>query len=325
MKNKLTLLIMSLMLAGCGDTTYVDTHGDRIDDLERRADLNDAINELQNQLIQANNEAIAQEVSARIAGDNLLTALIDQENAARIAEDFELASSLAASIAAQSVVNVLVQIQIASIKSRFPAINSTLNSLQAQINNTNANLNALEVQINSLSASLTNLQLQQNALSGDLGLLQAQVADLILQVNARGVTVYACKRPDNSLSKERLFKIGDKFYGAMNYVSTASQQVITGSSSVTVSIPKLCRNKNNHDKTKLPNNGGQCTPANAWEVVPGSGTTQTIPAYTTGSTTVVTSVQIALEELLSGSNYTTTDGSAACTFNGNGTNLVPVQ
>jgi hypothetical protein len=259
-------------------------------------DLNDQIDALQWNVINAQ--------SAQLAGLENRMALVE------------------ADLDTQVIVDVLLQNQIDALQLSLMNVNSALVLLQNELNSQGADLVNIQSSINALNIQLAGLQAQINV---DLALLQDQIDDLSDRLDAEGVRVFACQRPNLSLSKERLFLINGKFYGAMNHVTTSSVTTVAGSTPVSVTVPKLCVNKNDSNNTKLPNNGGQCTPANDWEVMAGTGIVQTIPAYTTQNVVVVTSVQIALEALQSGQNYVTTDGSASCSFNGNGTNLVEIQ
>jgi len=261
--------------------------------------------------------ALAAETTARINGDNALSTLIAQEKAARIAGDNAQANALAAAVFAQSIINGIVQVQIANINSKFPVINSQLNSLQNQINQTNSDLNALESQINSLNVSISNLQLQQQATEADVADIRNDIVNLQSQIDQYGVKVYKCNAPT---STERILKINNTFYGVMNRVTTEVVQVVTGSTSTTFTNPKLCLKD---EKAKLPGGNGDCP--SSWTAV--GGNTVTVPSYSTASKTVVTSVKMALDPIDNGS-YVTTDGGPACSFsvnNGVATNLVQVQ
>lgn len=190
----------------------------------------------------------------------------------------------------------------------------------------------LNEQLDAVQASLISSSVAAIALlDGRAALLETSVADLVQQaidltarMDREGVVVYKCVSPppSSSSSEERFFKINGKFYGAMNQVTTGTSTVASAATPMTVTVPKLCLSV--LGTVKLPNGAGNCTGL-GWSVMPGTGVTTTIPQNTSSNITVVTSVQISLEELLSGSNYATTDGTATCTFNGNGTNLVPVN
>ena len=375
--NKLITLTFLLSACGVGDAVFLNgkdgsrgkdgtTFDDsRVSDLERRAELNDQLNLIQNALIEANAQGLIAansrmdyldsvdaglqssldaEIAARLAGDANLQSLLSQEEAARIAGDLDSANALSAAIAtqvannnyqqsrinalqaqaaAQSLINLVVQGQIASINSRFPTINATLSSLQSQINNTNSNVSSLQSSISSLQSSVSTLTSGLSAVVSDLDLLEDQVSGLQEQLNAEGTKVYKC---NSASSSERIFKINNKFYAAMNRVTAQSIQVITGSSSQTVITPLLCK-KSGHDDLKLADADGDCD-GSSWSPVAGTGTTTTVPSYSTANVTVVTSVKIALD-ILEGS-YGTTDGGSTCYFsayssNGSSTNFVQVQ
>jgi len=298
----------------------------------------------------AQRQALDQETQARIAGDNTLADSIAAEAVARASSDTQLANALAASIAAQTVVNSSIQAQIDAINSSFPSINSTLNSLQLQVNSSNTSISGLQSQINTLNTDVTGLKLRVtltetaitglnnsyttlngtvtglsssvSTLNGVVTGLSSTVNGLQTQLNQEGTKVYKCNA---STSKERIFKINGKFYGVMNYVTTGNVIVVTGSSSQTYVIPKLCTSSSGGGVAQLPNSSGNCSSGST--VVPGSGQTLTIPAYSIGSVPVITDVQMAMEKLEDGS-YITTDGAAACTFSVSGstsTNLIQVQ
>jgi archaellum component FlaC len=361
MNNK--LMMLAFLLAGCGESTFVlISNEDRVAELERRAELNDQLNLMQSSLIDINtssiaitnnnlsslesslNAALQQEIADRIAGDAAMQSLLDQESLAREAGDQASLDALAAAIAsqaannasqhssinslqaqlvAQGFINAVVQGQLALINAKFPVINNKLNSLQSQINNTNSNLSSLASDVSQLQVDLSDLTSRVEATENGLDNLSDDLADLQDQVDAEGVKVYKC----NSLSSsERILKINNKFYGAMNYVTMGSVQVITGASSQSISTPLLCK-KSGHDDLKLADADGDCN-GSSWSPLAGTGVTTVVPSYTTASVNVVTSVKIALD-VLNGS-YVTTDGGPACYFtansnNGSSTNLIQVQ
>ena len=318
--KKLTLLFV---LAACGvnESVLVITNGDRVSELERRANLNDQLNSLQNSLIEANSQAITAldvRVTALENSHLVLANLLAQETHARVAGDDELADQLAAQADLQQANDALLQAQIDLINNNLVTITNNLSSVQEQADSNSSDIAALSSQVSSLQGDLAslNVQLQSNVSS-----LQSQIDALSHRLDSEGAKVFACKRPDNSLSKERFIKVAGRLYGAMNYVTLGSVTTIAGSTPVTITIPKLC--SKDGEKMKSVNGNGNCP--NGWDLVAGSGITQTVPSYTTAQTTVVTSVQIALEELLSGSSYVTTDNSPACYFNGNGTGLQQIN
>jgi hypothetical protein len=345
-------LLFVLALAACSESVHVITNEARVSELERRANLNDMLDNMQSELIESNNNAvnaridaldlsltqlIADEQAAREAADANLQAGLDAEQAAREAGDSDLAdqiaaetaarqlrdnqltAALAASIAAQTVINFAVQGQIALINSKFPLINSKLSSLQSQVNNANSNISSLQSQVAALQVDVSDLDARMMAAEGDISSLEASVLALTTRLDQEGVRVFKCNAAS---SKERMFKINNKFYAVMNHVSTESIQVITGSSSVLFTNPKLCVKD---EKAKLPGGSGNCP--HGWDTV--GGNSVSVPSYSTANKTVVTSAQMALEPLPDGS-YSTTDGAAPCYFTvtGGGTassNLVQVQ
>ena len=296
-----TIFTMAALFAfsGCfnGDKTVVITNEDRVSELERRADLNDMLDNIQASLIESNHAAVnaridaldldlrqliadeqaareqadanlqaglTAEQAAREAGDDDLADQIAAETAARQQRDNQLTAALAASIAVQTVVNASVQMQIAIINNKFPTINNKLNSLQSQVNSANSNISSLQSQVAALQIDAADLEARMMAAESDISSLEASVLALSDRLDREGVKVYKCNLAS---SKERMFKINGKFYAVMNYI------------------------------TKNGNN--------------------------------VTSVQMALEQLRDGS-YATTDGSTPCYFSvsGSGTlapNLIPVQ
>lgn len=347
--KKLALL---LAFAACTDKVLVITNEARVSELERRADLNDQLDTIQGDLIDSNNAAVnaridaldldlrqlianeqaareaadanlqaglAAEQAAREAGDDDLADQIAAETAARQLRDNQLTAALAASIAVQTIVNAGVQMQISLINSKFPVINSKLASLQSQINAANANISALQSEVDALQGDAADLEARMIAAESDISSLEASVLALNVRLDQESVKVYKCNLAS---SKERMFKINGKFYAVMNHVSTESVQVITGSSSSSFSNPKLCLKD---EKVKLPGGSGNCP--SGWDPV--GGNSVMVPSYSTANKTVVTSVQMALEQLTDGS-YSTTDGSTPCYFSvsGGGTsasNLIQAQ
>lgn len=358
MKIKLMLAVLLTAMVGCSeDKLKVIHNNDRVSDLELRMQLNEQLDSIQSDLIGQNSSAISAldvrvsslesdlsslqgdlnaEIAARQQGDADLQSLLDQESAAREAGDQDLANALdaqaqaqsitnnhlqsqisllQAAAAAQSVVNLIVQGQIASINSKFGPINSKLTSLQSSVNGLNSDLSSLQGQVASLSTTVSTQGQTLAAATGNISTLQSQVATLTTRLDAEGVKVYRCNQAG---SEERFFKINGKYYGAMNQVTTEVVKVVTSSSATVFTNPTLCLKD---EKAKLPGGNGQCP--SGW--TSSGGNTVTVPSYSTADKTVVTSVQISLEELLSGVSYVTTDGTAPCYFNGNGTNLVPAQ
>lgn len=354
--KQLLLLVVSLVLVACSeDNVYLNDHNGRITDLERRADLNDQLNSLQDyrlDLLEAAldaetqaridgdadlSAALQQEISDRAAGDADLQAMIQAEQAARIAGDLANANALSVEISnriagdnqnsaalavamfIQSITNFGLQQQINTINGKLTVINNKINNLQSQINNLDVRVDVLEAEMDSIQMAVADLEASLQAQIDDL---QAQQLATQAQLDQEGVKLFKCNA---SNSTERIMKINGKFYAVMNRVTTKNVQVITGSSSQTVVVPKLCKNPG--DEIKLPQSNGNCK--NNETVVSGTGTSTTVPSYTTANTTVVDSVKIALDVLNDGS-YQTTDGGPACVFgiSNNGTtstNLVPVQ
>ncbi len=350
---KIVSLLALLAITACApDKTKVINNSNRVSDLERRMTINEQLDAVQSQLIQANADAIAaetaareaadsmlddalqQEIADRIAGDADLAALIDAEESARQAGDAVQASNLqieianriagdrsnslalAAAVFTQSLTNFALQYSISMTNNRFNLVNSRLSSLESRMSNAESDINQLESDAAQLAIDMANLEA---SLQSQIDSVAASNAATQAQLNAEGVKLFKC---NSSSSTERIMKINGKFYAAMNRVTTESVQVITGSSSSTFSNPKLCLKD---EKTKLPGGNGQCP--SSWQEV--GGNTVTIPAYSVGNRTVVTSVKIAID-ILSDGSYATTDGGPAChfTISGGGTSqsgLIAVQ
>lgn len=303
-KNTFVMVLLAMVVAGCSpDQLVVYNNSDRVAELERRADLKDQLDAAQSALIQANSQAIValegrlNEVFAE------LNAAIEAEAAARAAGDEEQADNLAKAVAIQTVVNLLTQFQLSRVDYQLDLLNGEFSRLNSRVNNLNYQLNNLESDVNSLLDDVSVLQLAMNATTVNLQALENRI-------DQEGVSVYACERSDGSLSEERFFKIGGDFYGAMNQVSKTVITHVTGGSPHVIVTPTLC--KGLLGELKLPNNGGQCTPASYWNKVPE--TITTISSYTTADVEVVDKVQISLEKLEPGVSYVTTDGTASCSF-----------
>lgn len=326
MKKFLLISIGLFLFTACGnDKTHVINNNDRVSDLERRMQLNEALDAAQSLAIQANAESIAAETAARIDADNTLQLLLTQEEAARIAGDTALQSALDSAINSQNAINSTVNGQLISINSQILSISGSISSLQGSLNQVNANLNSIESSILQLNQDLNLLNLKIGSLEGSVSSLTNDLLALQNQVNQQGVKVFKC---NSSSSSERMFQINGKFYAAMNRVTTQSIQTVTGSSSQSFTTPSMCQTSTG--QLELPNNGGICTPVSGPDAsTPVPGQTIAVPSYTTANVTVVTSVKIALDILVDGV-YVTTDGGPACSFNiSNGgtvsSNLIQVQ
>jgi len=305
MKKVLMLLLVTVATLGCGeDKLKVIHNNDRVSELERRADLNDQLNALQNQRL------------------DLLEAALAAEEAARIAGDVQLGLDLSYAIWVQSLTNFSLQSQINVINLKLLLVNAKLVSLQNQINNLNIRLSDLEADVAQLASDMADLEASLQGQIDDLATAQAATQ---AQLDQEGVKLFKCH---SSSSTERIMKINGYFYAVMNRVKTASIQVITGSSSQSYSTPDMCETWDGN--LKLPNAGGQCTPnSGPFKSTKIPGQTTVVQSYSTGNVTVVTEVKIALDILKDG-GYVTTDGAAACSFSisGNGTassGLIPVQ
>lgn len=353
---KVLLTLSLLLLIACGqDRVKVVTNGSRISDLERRMALNEQLDNAQSALIAANAAAIAAEQSAREAADLALSADLQQEIADRAAADSHLQSLLSAEASArasgdlllasglaieianriigdaansaalgavtlnQSIINFGVNYKLSVINNKLSVINGRLSSLESRMDNAESSISQLESDAAQLALDMASLEA---SLQAEIDLVAASAAATQAQLNAEGVKVFKCNSPS---STERILKINGKFYAAMNRVTTRSAQVITGSSSQTITIPKLC--KNNGNEIKLPQSNGNCKHNETQ--VSGTGVSTVIPSYSTSNITVVDSVKIAIDILADGS-YSTTDGGPACSFSISGggssqSGLVQVQ
>lgn len=265
MKNLVAVLALVTFVVGCTeDRVTVFHNNDRVTELERRANLNDQLNALQNQRLDALEAALALETEARQEGDlNLSQDIVD--------------------------------------------LDEELRDLTTRVNNLESDLDALETEVAQLAADMAGIN-----------------ASLQAQLDQQGVQLFKCDSPS---STERIMKINGKFYAVMNRVTTKNVQVVTGSSSTTVTTPDMCETFLGH--LELPNSGGQCTPnSGPFKSTKIPGQTITVPSYTTATVKVVDSVKIALDILTDG-GYTVTDaGSCSFSISGGGTvatNLIPVQ
>lgn len=278
-------IMMTLLLTACSDEIIVNTNEDRLAELERRADINDALNTLQN-----------------VRLDSLELKLIQIED--RV-ESLETSTSSA-----------ILQGQVDALSLQINTINSSLYNMQTQLTNHAVDLQDIEDELALIRADVDNVSLNVLGLQSDFSSLEADVLALEARLDAEGVTVYKC----NSLtSTEKILKVSGVFYGVINRVTVGSASVVTTGSPQSITIPKLCSNSGG--SVKAPDGSGNCT-GSGWGIMSGTGVTVLVPSNSSTTIPVVTSVQIALEALTPGQNYTTTDGSPICTFNGDGTNLV---
>lgn len=350
--KKFIVLLAAFTFTGCTeDRVSVFHNNDRVTELERRADLNDQLNVIQNQRLDALEAALAletearqegdlnlsqdisdldqelrdllaQEEAARIAGDDTLRADLQVEIANRIAGDQANSAALAVSVFTQSLVNVAVQVKLNQLNSKINLANSKISALTVRVNNLESDLDALEAEVAQLATDMAGINA---SLQAQLDSLSIQQAATQAQLNQQGVQLFKC---DSSSSTERIMKINGKFYAVINRVTTQSVKVVTGSSSQSFTTPDMCQTF--LGDLQLPNSGGQCTPnSGPFKSTKIPGTTVVVPSYSTGNVTVVTSVKIALDILVDG-GYSTTDGGTACNFSISGggtvaTNLVQVQ
>lgn len=311
MKN-IIIVFLIFALLGCGeDRVIVINNSDKILELQQRMLLNEQLDLAQSLLIQANADAIAAEREERISADDFLYNLIIAEQAARANGDAVLAAELTQAIADQTAINNVVNNYIINILDQLANLSTNLVSLQSQVNNNISDIASLIINVNNLSTAVTNLSSVVGGLSNSISNLTAQVNNLQNDVAAHGVYVFKCNAVG---SRERIMRINGKFYAIMNYVVTSPVQIITGSSPISIPNPGICqKNVGIGDDRALADSDNTCKPN--WSLLPGTGTPANIviPAYTMATINTITSVKIALEQLLDGT-YVTTDGGPACTF-----------
>jgi hypothetical protein len=211
----------------------------------------------------------------------------------------------------------MVQAQLASINNQVGQINFELLSLRDDVNDLELRVEKAEKEIRKLKKRTRKAVLKLNA---EIDVLKVQQAATQAQLDQEGVKLYKCNASNSS---ERIFKINGHFYAVMNRVELEEVEIVTGSSSQTITTSGLCRNGQS-DNYYIPN-GNSCNGGHSF--IPGQ--IVTVPSYTTKKLDVVTSVKMALDILPNGS-YATTDGGPACHFSisGNGTQqsgLVQVQ
>lgn len=314
------LMVTSLGLMACSSdtTTTLPKYDDS--DLKGRVAALESVTQTQGQAIAANALAISTESSARQDADDALSARLDAEEAARQSGDAQLAGQLASAVLVQSGVNVVLQAQISYLMGQLANILLVkIPGLQSQINN-KASISYVNGQISQVNSDIDVINARLDGLDDTDASLQAQIDALSFEVDDSKVGVFKCNM---ATSEERFLKIGGKYYGVMNLVTTETIQVRTESNPITYTNLKLCVKYDDGeiDKMKLPGGNGSCP--SSWSSI--GGNTITVPAYSVANKTVVTSTQISLEQLLPGQSYTTTDGTTPCSYNGNGTNLVEVQ
>lgn len=357
--KKFIVLLAAFAFTGCTeDRVSVFHNNDRVTELERRANLNDQLNVLQNQRLDALESALAaetsareaadlslssdlqaemdarvladdtlrdllaQEEAARVLGDDTLRADLQTEIANRIAGDQANSTALALSVLGQSLVNVAVQVQLNNLNTKINQANTKITNLTVRVNNLESNLSDLEDEVSQLALDLAGVN---SALQAQINTLSTQQAATQAQLSQQGVQLFKCNSPN---STERIMKINGKYYAVMNRVTTKTVQVVSGSSSTTVTTPDMCETY--LGLLELPNAGGQCTPnSGPFKSTKIPGQTVTVPSYSTAPVTLVDSVKIALDILTDG-GYSTTDGGSACSFTVSGggtvaTNLVQVQ
>jgi hypothetical protein len=213
---KFLLVMMGLLIVGCGkDSVRIDVHGDRITELERRADLNDQLDAARDILIASNSSQIVYLEGLLSQLDNDLRQLISDEEQARMAGDTANANALMVSIAAQSFVNFITQLQIASLGGNISSLSSQISSLQSQVNDINVSISIIETNVSSIQSVINNLPssfISQSDLDDLEQDILNQVNALILANGSGVVVIKPCLN-----AAEVLFRIGGTLYGAMNH------------------------------------------------------------------------------------------------------------
>lgn len=267
---------------------------------------------------------LATEVAARQAGDAANAALAASNLAAAVSAQQTINNHLNSRInslqgqmtlaaIAQSLVNVGLQAQISHNSSLLSSLSLSLSSLQTQVSNlassTAAQIAALQTSVSTLGSSVSTLSTIVTGHTSSIADLYSLIAGLQTQLNAQGVSIYKC-----SSDTENIFKIGGKFYGVMNRVTTQQLTYVNGSTgaSQTLTVPAMCKkdaNGNDAISLALPSSGNNCP--SHYTLIPAQSVT--VPPSGTAQVTVVSAVEMAMEQLGDGS-YATTGGNAACYF-----------
>lgn len=247
--KKILLVLSMVFLVGCGkDKTTVISNDARVSDLEARMALNEQLDAARDVLIAANSNSIASLSNELTTLESELLALLLQEEQARIAGDQQSAAQLSSAIAAQSLVNSLVQLQIASLNGKILVLNNKTTSLQNQINNLSSSLSDLQIEVTVLTALVGDLQDQLNGI--DLDVLEtsimSQVTTLISNSSSNSVEVV---KPCSNAA-EVLLLIDGVFYGTMNHTTGAGNNGVLKS----VALEPL-----NNQTYSTTSSSGNCT------------------------------------------------------------------
>jgi len=172
--KKFIVLLAAFTFTGCTeDRVSVFHNNDRVTELERRANLNDQLNVIQNQRLDALEAALAAETEAREKGDLDLAALLEAEREAREAGDEQNAKKLKKAILAQKMVNFFVQGQIDFIVKKLKNLSKDVQDLTKQVSDLSESVDVLEDSVAALDERLESL--------ADEMLTADQVQDMIDQ------------------------------------------------------------------------------------------------------------------------------------------------
>lgn len=190
MKNIILMLALATAfgLAGCSsDKTYLNDQSGRITELERRADLNDQINQSQSMLIQLNADAISSlqsqlfnlEVSVIEMGASLTQAIAD-ESAARVAGDALNAQNLQNAVSQQASINSQVNTRLNQLNSKIQAekaerIASDLALAALLLQERNARIAGDQAQANALASQIAAQQQINSQLNASISQLDARI------------------------------------------------------------------------------------------------------------------------------------------------------
>lgn len=184
LKTYLGIIVLALVLlfvVGCSsDKVTVFHNNDRVTELERRANLNDQLNVLQNQRLDALEAALAAETAARESADSDLAVLLEAEREAREAGDEQNAKKLKKAILAQKMVNFFVQGQIACIVEKLKNLSEDVRDLTEQVSDLSESVDALEDSVAALDERLDNLADEMLTADQVQNMIEQAVADLEL-------------------------------------------------------------------------------------------------------------------------------------------------
>lgn len=227
--KKLLLLASVLSLIACsGDRVYVDTHGDRIDELERRADLNDKLDAARDIAIQANSLSITSLQSDLAALDDEMRQLIADEEEARIAGDQALVAALSNAIATQSAINTFVQFQIGLVNGKANLALSRIAQLRNRVSNLEDDVEDLQADVATLESEVDTLQSQMVAVQSAVNTNTAGLASLQAQLNFYGFSQMLV----NLLVQGQIAAINSQVSGINSQLSTLSTSVGNNSTAI---------------------------------------------------------------------------------------------